>query len=168
MASSHAGTRLPIAVSSRRRALPLRLPRLSADTVFTSFLKEDFIKKQETPDAASPKKSIYDFLRRHYPHQVKGRSVNFLSACSMHAPLFFITNILSVKVSLVKYSSIIRYCPGNCGSELLGMHLYNDFVKHIFFCKSNSQSSCFLQFLLYIYCLEVCKNFRNFRGQQML
>ena len=56
MASSHAGTRLPIAVSSGRRALPLRLPRLSADTVFTSFLKEDFIKNKRHPKRRLRKK----------------------------------------------------------------------------------------------------------------
>ena len=151
MASSHAGTRLPIAVSSGRRALPLRLPRLSADTVFTSFLKEDFIKKQETPEAASPKKAFYDFLRRHYPHQVKGRSVNFLSACSMHAPLFFIVNILSAKAPLVKCSSMIKSCPVQSAphrcirsSSEPQLHGQRIFVNCTFFDKQRGRVVCFM------------------------
>lgn len=36
-------------------------------------------------------KQCYDFLRRHYPHQVKGSKFeNFLSACYIQAPLFLL------------------------------------------------------------------------------
>ena len=53
--------------------------------------------KQETPVTVSPVKSIsskyalrrYDFLRRHYPHQVKGSKFGyFLSACFTSSPVF--------------------------------------------------------------------------------
>ena len=43
---------------------------------------------------ASCKKSLYDFLRRHYPHQVKGSKFDyFLSAC-LQAPLFLFVGVI--------------------------------------------------------------------------
>ena len=49
------------------------------------------VKKQETSDASCKKSSYNDFLRRHYPHQVKGSKFeHFLSACYIQAPLFLL------------------------------------------------------------------------------
>ena len=45
---------------------------------------------------ASCKKSLrHDFLRRHYPHQVKGSKFgHFLSACITSSPVFISTVII--------------------------------------------------------------------------
>lgn len=98
MVSSHAGTRLPIAVIQSTGSSPSARRRLSASAVNTSFqirsrgpfwsfrLKQG--KKQEPPDLTPPQESIYGFLRRHYPHQVKGSKFNhFLSACFTSSPV---------------------------------------------------------------------------------
>ena len=84
LASSHAGTRLPIAAfiqgsgrSPSARSRPLR--RLAAT------------KNRRHHSGASCKKSFsYDFLRRHYPHQVKGRSLVTSSQPASRAPLCFV------------------------------------------------------------------------------
>lgn len=40
-------------------------------------------------DASCKKFAVYDFLRRHYPHQVKGSKFDyFLSACIYKLPCF--------------------------------------------------------------------------------
>ena len=53
--------------------------------------------KQETSEDASCKKSMcHDFLRRHYPHQVKGSKFGyFLSACSTSSPVCISVFIIS-------------------------------------------------------------------------
>ena len=52
--------------------------------------------KQESPEDASCKKSLCDdFLRRHYPHQVKGRSSVTSSQPAQQAPLYlFVERII--------------------------------------------------------------------------
>ena len=78
LASSHAGTRLPIAAfiqgsgrSPSARSRPLR--RLAAT------------KNRRHHSGASCKKSFsYDFLRRHYPHQVKGSKLAILPLSPLH------------------------------------------------------------------------------------
>ena len=62
-------------------------------------------KKQETPSAASPvkiHKQRYDFLRRHYPHQVQklpkdsfqgSKFENFLSACVYKLPCICLSGV---------------------------------------------------------------------------
>ena len=83
MASSHAGTRLPIAVIEGSGRSPSARKNCSCPD--SSFPKE---KNRRRPADVSCKKSSYDFLRRHYPHQVKGRSGRFLSACRCKLPCF--------------------------------------------------------------------------------
>ena len=61
-------------------SLPHRLPRiLSCDN-----------KNRKQPFTALPVKNpVYDFLRRHYPYQVKGSKLGyFLSACFTSSPVF--------------------------------------------------------------------------------
>ena len=63
-------------IHPRLRALPLsRLRNLRRGT-----------KKQEEPGAAPPAKNHkgYDFLRRHYPHQVKGSKLAILPLSPLH------------------------------------------------------------------------------------
>jgi len=50
------------------------------------------IKTGDTLPDASGKKSMHDdFLRRHYPHQVKGSKLDdFLSACRYKLPCFYL------------------------------------------------------------------------------
>ena len=49
--------------------------------------------KKEIPNAVSPKKINYDFLRRHYPHQVKGSKLITSSQPAKPAPLFIMGEV---------------------------------------------------------------------------
>ena len=65
----------PSLLFSRRRALPLRRRgKISANIRFPSLHYEKNKKTRDTRIQRLRKKSKSDFLRRHYPHQVKGRS----------------------------------------------------------------------------------------------
>ena len=83
MASSHAGTRLPIAAFwPGCRALPLRPARdknPERHSVFAPAQPPFRYRGKQTPPDKEASKSISS-LRRHCPNQVKGRSVRFLSA----------------------------------------------------------------------------------------
>ena len=72
LASSHAGTRLPIAVlQGSGRSPSARHGSWTAAASFQNRLKQN----RRHPLWMPPVKNLRnDFLRRHYPHQVKGRS----------------------------------------------------------------------------------------------
>jgi len=88
LVSSHAGTRLPIAVIPDPGRSPSIRHGHTVDARFPSFRA---YKNQETPVGTSPgHNSIqYDSLRRHDPHQVKGRSDTASSQLASQAPLCF-------------------------------------------------------------------------------
>ena len=66
------------------------------------------IKTGETFCGSSCKKSLcHDFLRRHYPHQVKGSKFGyFLSACFTSSPVFI--SIISIHRILEKASAKVQ------------------------------------------------------------
>ena len=71
LASSHAGTRLPIAEIHNSGSSP-------SVSHICGYSFPPFSRVQKTGDTfwMPPVKNLYyDFLRRHYPHQVKGRSL---------------------------------------------------------------------------------------------
>ena len=82
LASSHAGTRLPIAVfgpdTGRSPSVRSRLGR-DAGMDSPSFRSKESKKTADAP-GHPPSKPCMNSLRWHYPHQVKGRSSCFLSA----------------------------------------------------------------------------------------
>ena len=85
LASSHAGTRLPIAVFPARTqgAPPRPAPGGPGAPVFVSSDAHPFrlkVKTAGTHGCPPYGMSGHHFLRWHYPHQVKGRSARFLSA----------------------------------------------------------------------------------------
>ena len=88
LASSHAGTRLPIAALQNSGRSPSVRHKCGWRS---SFPKKALRQKQETSRAdTSCKKSWYDFLRRHYPHQVIGSKLDdFLSARKYKLPCFW-------------------------------------------------------------------------------
>ena len=91
LASSHAGTRLPIAVfgpdTGRSPSVRSRLGRDAGmvSSMHSFRLKE--LKKQRIPLGHPPSKSRMNSLRWHYPHQVKGSK--HLRPLSPRAPLSF-------------------------------------------------------------------------------
>ena len=73
MASSHAGTRLPIAAYFRGPGRsPSARPQILRNRLSSFIKKVIATKKQGTPLRAPLRKANKNFLRRHYPHQVKG------------------------------------------------------------------------------------------------
>ena len=91
LASAHAGTRLPMAAAAPQIPGPYRrtqgAPPPSAPggpgrrcVLSPSFVKNLQKSKTVRRNANRRQKSPIDSLRRHYPRQVKGRSVRFLSA----------------------------------------------------------------------------------------
>ena len=71
--------------------IQIRFPGRRSHLPLSLFTSSPFMKLQtktgDTLPDASCKKSYFDFLRRHYPHQVKGSKVNaFLSACLYKLP----------------------------------------------------------------------------------
>ena len=89
LASSHAGTRLPIAVfgpgTGRSPSVRSRLGR-DAGMVSPSFRSKE-LKNSGYPLRHPPSKPCMDSLRWHYPHQVKGSKR--LLPLSPRAPLSF-------------------------------------------------------------------------------
>ena len=75
-----------IRLKGRRCFLPLSL-----STQAPLFFQLSKIKTGDAlPDAAGKKSMNHDFLRRHYPHQVKGSKFDyFLSACKHKLPCFY-------------------------------------------------------------------------------
>ena len=74
-------------------------------------------KKQETPfECLLYKILIYDFLRRHYPHQVKGSKFDYiLSACLHKLPCFLIcTYFTSIKEFIQVYSKKHNHLKIRC------------------------------------------------------
>ena len=114
LASSHAGTRLPIAAWPARTqgAPPRPAPGCPGAPECSMFLHAPFSKKwkkRRGPTwAARRVRSDNDFLRWHYPHQVEGRSVRFLSAVT--APLCFYE---------ANYGTTGRACQGPAGLEIV-------------------------------------------------
>ena len=112
LASSHAGTRLPIADLIQDQGRSPSVRRLLADSVFLlsqsmnlssvskpshkRFSQDNRQQNRRHPIRNIPcKNSSHDFLRRHYPHQVKGsKFAHFLSA-RQRAPLFFVRLIIT-------------------------------------------------------------------------
>lgn len=81
-------TRLPIAVITKVQGAPL-LPARKIGKFFNPLLSK---KNRDTLLDVSVK-SYYDFLRRHYPHQVKGSKLSTSSQPDPQAPLFLYLNI---------------------------------------------------------------------------
>ena len=105
LASSHAGTRLPIAAwPARTQGAPPRPAPGSTGAPETFSLHAPFVKrvkKRRGPRwAARRVRPDDDFLRWHYPHQVEGRSGRFLSAEWL--PCVFTRPIMAPPTGVVK------------------------------------------------------------------
>ena len=87
LASSHAGTRLPIAAISSTRRSPSARRGLTADADSPSFQKRK--RKPEAPEMVSPEEYKLLSLRWHYPNQVQGSKVTPSSQPVLQAPRFF-------------------------------------------------------------------------------
>ncbi len=109
LASSHAGTRLPIAVFPARtqgappRPAPGRSPGRRCFVRCTSLLSQT---KNGDTRVGARRKACNHFLRWHYPHQVKGRSDRFLSARS--APLFLQEDYIPIAGRLSSAAAVFR------------------------------------------------------------
>ena len=91
-----------------------------------------------------PCKANYDFLRRHYPNQVKGSKFDyFLSACSYKLPCIYFVQYYTptfLKIQWVLPEQIIIICSGKWYT--LELRIYDTAQDGQHICVSQSEFCC--------------------------